>query len=366
MGFGRFTFLFFIVLFGEIQAQTVVLNLRPGLAQKLDTEYTIQEAVDLRIQKSKIGEVFDTRGGRIPVRIQGDLAQAALSFLQKSTNPIDSAFSKIQVRIYEVNLYERFDANQKVWKGEIQLLMGFFALGAFEPEPLLDYSGKIDYSRSSFTMNKVEEVMNRLFFNGLRYFDSWYKVNSAQSRPLAKSAKFEFVETKEPPTAERLYYDKNRPLTWDDFQDIPNPRSRFNATIFVSFSVQGISLMEAGSVVQTVEVGVYMVPNQSWVKDRSDYGLNHEQRHFDIGRIVADRMIFRLKSMEIDPDWYQAKINEEYLDSYREMNRLQEKYDFQTRHGQDTEAQSRWNQWIDEGLAGEWGWIGELLGSGRR
>lgn len=361
MGFGRFTFLFLMVLFGEIQAQTVVLHLRPNASQILETEYKVQQTLDMRIQKSKIGEVFDTRGGRIPVRIQGDLTQAALSFFQKSTIPIDSGFSNIQIRIYEVNLNERFDAKQNVWKGEIQLLMGFFALGAFEPESLLDYSGKIEYSRSNFTMNKVEEVMNRLFFNGLSYFDSWFQVNSAESRPLAKSAKLEFVETKEPPSRERIYYDKNRPLTWEDFLDIPDPRSKFNATIFVSFLVQGISLMEAGTVVQTVEVGVYMVPNQSWVKNQSEYGLNHEQRHFELGRIVADRMIHRLKSMEMDPDWYQAKINEEYLNSYREMNRFQEKYDNQTHNGQDTEAQARWNEWIDAGLKGDWSELERIL-----
>lgn len=362
MGFGRFTFLFLFFLFGEIQAQNVVLYLRPNASQILETEYKIQETVDLRVQKSKIGEVFDFQGNRIPVRIQGDLAQNALSFFQKTTPQSDSSSSKIQVRIYEVNLIERFDAKQNVWKGEIQLLMGFFAIGSFEPEPLLDYSGKIEYSRSSFTMNKVEEVMNRLFFNGLNYFDSWYQVNSPQSRPLAKSAKLEFVETQAPPSRERLYYDKNRPLTWEDFQDIPSARSKFNATIFVSFSVQGISLMEAGSVIQTVEVGVYMVPNQSWVKDRSDYGLNHEQRHFDMGRIVADRMIHRLKAMEIDPDWYQARINEEYLNAYREMNRLQELYDWQTGHGLDKAAQARWNEWIDAGLKGDWSELEKVLG----
>ena len=362
MGFGRFTFLFLIILFGEIQAQNVVLYLRPSSSQILNTEYKIQETVDLRAQKSKIGEVFDSRGNKIPVRIQGDLGQNALSFFQKSTNPTSTASSTIQVRIYEVNLNEQLDEKQKVWKGEIQLLMGFFAMGSFEPVPLLDYSGKIEYTRSSFTMSKVEEVMNRLFFNGLKYFDSWYQVNSPQSRPLAKSAKLEFVETQAPPSRERLFYDKNRPLTWEDFQDIPSARSKFNATIFVSFSVQGVSLMEAGSVIQTVEVGVYMVPNQSWVKERSDYGLNHEQRHFDMGRIVADRMVHRLKSMEIDPDWYQARINEEYLNSYREMNHLQELYDRQTGHGLDKEAQARWNEWIEAGLNGDWSELEKILG----
>ncbi|WP_111669876.1 hypothetical protein [Algoriphagus litoralis] len=364
MGYVRLLFLFqvlWLVIHGNAQAQNVLLHLRPNSSQILNTKYKIQQTVDLRIQKSKIGEVFNTQGVKIPVRIQGDLTQSALLFFQNSTLSEGNENSSIQVRIYEINLNERFDANKKVWKGEIQLLMGFFALGSFDPEPLLDYSGKIEYTRSSFTMVKVEEVMNRLFFNGLRYFDSWFQENSDQSRPLAKSAKLEFIETLAPPSDERLYYDRNRPLSWDDFKDLPSPRSKFNATIFVSFSVQGISLMEAGTVVQTVEVGVYMVPNQSWVKDRSEYGLNHEQRHFDLGRIVADRMIHRLKSMEIEPDWYQAKINEEYLNSYREMNRFQQLYDSQTSHGLDKIAQAKWNDWIEKGLKGDWIELENLL-----
>jgi hypothetical protein len=68
----------------------------------------------------------------------------------------------------------------------------------------------------------------------------------------------------------------------------------------------------------------------------------------------------------LDLDFYQARINEAYLDSYREMNRLQEFYDKQTQNGINTTEQEKWNQRIDEALAGDWNWIEELLRSGRR
>ncbi|OYX15191.1 MAG: hypothetical protein B7Z16_13625, partial [Algoriphagus sp. 32-45-6] len=61
----------------------------------------------------------------------------------------------------------------------------------------------------------------------------------------------------------------------------------------------------------------------------------------------------------------QATINQEYLATYREMNRIQEIYDGQTRHGLDREAQARWNEWIDRGLAGDWSEIEKALAIGK-
>lgn len=357
---------FSIFLFpGNTFAQKVVLNLFPEGKYPLQTEYKILEVADNRIQKSNIGEVIQPGGNKIPVTFSGNLDQLATRFFRQGINPSDSA-QNIQVRIYELELKEVYDQEQKLYKGDIQLAIGFFLMGSNEPAHLLDYLGSTQYRRSSFTMNRVEEVVNKLFQNSLDYFHNWYISQNLSNRALAKSIRLEIIDGNENSTADKVMYDPDRPLVWEDFKDIPSPRSRNNATIFASFSLQGISLMDSGSVVQTLEIRVYMVPSQSWVKTPSDYGLNHEQRHFDLVRIVADRLIYQLKMMDLDLDFYQAKINEAYLDSYREMNRLQEFYDKQTQNGLNSEEQQRWNQWIDEALAGKWEKIDALLIGNRK
>lgn len=343
------------------RAQHIVLRLQSSDLSLLHTDFTINEVLDLRLDKSKIGAVFNATADPQPISIQGNLRENALRFFQSLSSSKSENPSEIEIRIYEVNLAEEFDQKERLWKGEIQLLAGFFIQGPFNPDHLVDYSGKISYRRNNFTMNRVEQVLNRLFYNSLLYFQDWYQKQALENRSLAKTFRLEIVQPSYPSNSHKRYYDYNNPLSWEDFQDIPNPTSRFNATIFTNFSVQGVSLIESGSVVQTLEVEVHMVPKQSWVKEKSDYALNHEQRHFDLVRIVVDRMIYRLQSTELSLDWYQATINKEYLDTYREMNRIQKIYDNQTRHGLDREAQARWNLWIDQGLAKNWEEIEKAL-----
>lgn len=357
---------FCIFLFpGKPFAQRVVLNLISEGKTPPKTEYQILEVVDQRTQKSNIGEVINPSGNKIPVSFNGNLDQLATRFFRQGLNPTDSA-QKIQVRIYELELKETYNQEQKLFEGNIQLSIGYFLMGSNEPTYLLDYLGSTQYRRSDFTMDRIEEVVNKLFQNSLDYFHNWYISQNLSNRTLAKSIRLEIMDSNQPSIADKVMYDSGRPLEWSDFKDIPSARSRNNATIFTSFSLQGISLMDSGSVVQTLEITVYMVPSQSWVKVPSEYALNHEQRHFDVVRIVADRLIDRLKKMDLDLDFYQAKINDAYLDSYREMNRLQEFYDNQTQNGLNTVEQDNWNQWIDVALEGNWEKIDEILVGGRK
>lgn len=355
----------FLISSGYTIAQKVVLDLKSETHTPKETKYRILEVLDHRIQKANIGEVFERGGHKIPVTFQENLDQLATRFFSQSIHPEDSA-QVIQVRIFELELEENFNEPQKLYEGEVQLGLGFFVKGSSEPEHLLDFLGSTQYRRSGFRMDRVEEVVTKLFQNGLDYFDTWYTSQNLSNRALAKTIRLEIIDQNRNSTGEKIYYDAARPLVWEDFKDRPNPLSRNNATIFTSFSVQGISLMDSGSVVQTLEISVYMLPYQSWVKNPSAYGLNHEQRHFDVVRIVADRLIYKLKTMDLDLDFYQARINEAYLDAYREMNRLQDFYEKRTQNGINTDEQEKWNQWLDEALAGDWGWIEELLRSEKR
>jgi len=330
------------------------LNLSPVKNPTLVTDYRFTEALDHRIRKSDIGEVYERAGYKLPVTVQGGMEPSASRFFSESILPIDSAEKEIQVRILELELIERLNQETGLYEGDVQLGLGFYVIGSFDPVHLLDYAGSIQYQRSGFRMDRVETVLNKLFSNSLVYFDSWIKSQALNTRALAKTFRLDIIEQDKVSTGEKVFYDPDRPLVWSDFKARPSPGSRNNATIFTSFSLEGISLMDSGSVVQTLELNVYMLPMQSWVRTPNDYGLNHEQRHFDIVRIVADRLIYRLENAGLSLDFYQAQINEAYLDAYREMNRLQELYEKGVDHGLDPEGQERWNGWIDEALRGDW------------
>ncbi|MFD2201201.1 DUF922 domain-containing protein [Shivajiella indica] len=337
------------------------MNLFPNTKSQIETGYFFKEVIDFRLHKNSIGKVHDINGNRGDVTFKGNLDQLALHFFKNSIQPSKYEPQAIQVRIYELNLSEKLSSNKNIYEGEIQLIMGFFKIGSNEPVQLIDYSGSVNYRRSTNRMDMIENVVNRVFGAGLDYFNTWMNMQVGSNRHLATSVRLEINDEPKASNEDTVYYDPKRPLQWNDFSDRPNPKSRFNASIFASFSIQGRSLMESGSIVQTIELDVYMLPGQSWVRSTSDYALNHEQKHFDVARIVADRLVSKLKSIELNPDWYEATINDAYFDAYREMNRLQEIYDKETGHGTDKIAQEKWNRMIDEALAGDWSWIEEVL-----
>ena len=150
-----------------------------------------------------------------------------------------------------------------------------------------------------------------------------------------------------------------RPLTWEDFLDRPGHASKNNASIFTSLAMEGSPFMENGVLVLPIEVKVYMLPHSSWVRagGKNSYSLNHEQRHFDVTRVVGNRLINKLKQLDLNPENYEAEVNDAFFDFFREMNKLQEIYDARTKHGLDSIAQSRWNTILDQALQGDMGEI---------
>jgi hypothetical protein len=96
----------------------------------------------------------------------------------------------------------------------------------------------------------------------------------------------------------------------------------------------------------------FMLKSSSWVKPPAlnAYSLNHEQRHFDIARIITERFKSKLHPDSLSIEDYNSNIQYQFLESYREMSRLQELYDSETNHGLNVAAQERWNARIDADL----------------
>jgi hypothetical protein len=356
-----FAIVYFLILPFHAFSQKVSVSLLASSEIKRETPYQIKEIIDLRNSKNKIGDVFGENRKPQEVVFQGNLDQLALRFFENSIRPSKSGVQAIQARILQLDLYEKPASGRNIYEGEIQLIISFYRMGNYDPVHLVDFEGSVEYKRSPNRMDMIENVVNRVFGSALQYFDTWMNMQVMSNRNLATKVSLDVIDRAKNSHKDTVYYNPSRPLVWEDFADKPKPGSRFNAAIFTSFSIQGNSIVESGTVLQTIEIDIYMLPEQSWVRNPSEYALNHEQRHFDVVRIVADRLVHKLKNLELDPEMYEATINDAYFEAYREMNRLQEIYDKQTRHGMDTFAQQNWNNWIDEGLAGNWQMIEQAL-----
>lgn len=344
----------------------VLISFRNSIAQDIlfdlkGTDKTILEVAGFELSEvlntqedfALIGKIYNINNQLIKAKINKGLANGIKTFYSNSIKKTDSDRA-IQLKVLEFTITEKLQSS-KVASGELKIKFGYFRKTSFEPVHLVDYEAGITYKRSIHRMDLIDQILNRGLVNSIVFFNDWINENTSVNRKLAKTVRLEILEKKKKSDQDTVFYDINRPLSWSDFLEKPSRTSGYNATIFTSLAMEGAPFMEDGVLIFPIEIKVYMLPESSWAKNqgKSDYALNHEQRHFDVTRVVGNRLISRLKGLQVNPENYEAAVNDAYFDSYREMNRLQEIYDARTRHGLDKDAQSRWNTIIDQALKGE-------------
>lgn len=153
------------------------------------------------------------------------------------------------------------------------------------------------------------------------------------------------------PTSDTLFYPA-RKLTWSDFKGTPSLRGPSAAVAFTSFAYEGSSLLRKDTLQITLTLQVFFIRSASWVRagNMDSYSLAHEQLHFDITYLVARRFMNKIRQLPLTKEDYDSMIQYEYLESFREMNRLQDDFDGETRHGTVISAQLDWNRKIARDL----------------
>jgi hypothetical protein len=145
------------------------------------------------------------------------------------------------------------------------------------------------------------------------------------------------------PDSDTLFYN-TRKLRWSDFRGQPSRSGSSGAVAFTSFAYDGSSLLKKDTLRITLHLQVFFVRSASWVRPgiMDNYALAHEQLHFDITWLVVQRFKQKILHLPLTKEDYDSMIQYEYLESFREMNRLQDAYDEETRHSLNTQAQREW------------------------
>lgn len=145
-------------------------------------------------------------------------------------------------------------------------------------------------------------------------------------------------------SGDTVYYNAQRPLQLSDFIAPPHYRGNSGAVSFSSFAYEGSSRLLHDTLQVHLFLQVFFVKSASWVLPEmaSAQTLLHEQLHFDITYLVATRFQQKILAMRLPADDYDSVIQYEYLESFREMNRVQDAYDNDTRHGTSSYAQQAW------------------------
>ena len=237
--------------------------------------------------------------------------------------------------------------------GIINVTLSFYMPDRFgEDKHLLDYAGNATYKRKPGDPQEVEPALRHLLLNGLAYFNTWINQQVNNDVRFASDVKVVVDDApKEKIEGDSIIYDVNRPLNWADFQSV-TPSSRFDAEVFPSFGYNEQTELNNGIIVVKLGVKVFLPKSSSWVKEnsKSPHTLNHEQRHFDITKIIAERFKKKIVNEKFLLTDYEATINEIYLDCYRELHTMQLQYDKETLHGTYAPEQELWNKKIDKEL----------------
>jgi hypothetical protein len=318
------------------------------------TGFYIAEVKDNRAEKSKPAEIIIKNTANKPqvqaMNLQGGTALAIKQYISKNL-PKQHNGKAVVIGIEQFRISETAVGTSSV-DGQISLRLSFGLDKDYGVEPLISYPGSLRYRRSLASTASVERNLRQLLNSGLSYFDTWMDQNLSWDRRLAKSVKISFTDYKDRKEGDTIYYDAKRPLTWADFQSKIRISSNYQASVMPGIGYTQDANLEDGVLDVRVAVKAFVPKSACWASptDRNNYYLNHEQRHFDIAKIIAEQFKKKMLAKKLTPDNYEALLNMQYLDSYRDMNKMQKAYDDETSHGINRYAQDAWNARIDNEL----------------
>jgi len=359
MSFNRSLVLMFSIVsvllcgaFGIKQKSDGPIILRDEKINFTPKEFYISDVVDERKVHSPIASLLylNPDGSLMakPIDLQGGAELSVQNFLLRNLQQ-DKERRPIVVGIKELKLNEEKLATGRI-SGHLAVVFSFALKLKYYNIHLVDFTGGIRYDRAANQQVDIEAVLRKGMEGVLSDFNTWINSNAESNAMLAKAVRLRFTDYTETPEGDTIYYSAKRPLTWTDFKDKPRD-NRFEAEVLPVMGYTERNKVVKSIIYVDMNIKVSVAKSDCWVRgEKDDYVLNHEQRHFDIEKIISERFKKKLLAMQLPPDNFYGLINAEYLEALREATRMQKKYDTETRHGQDRLAQNQWNEQIDKEL----------------
>ena len=326
--------------------------LKPVKLDFTPNEFYIAGLIDERKDPSAVAWLIPPGSGKdkaVPVDLVGGGKAAMEAFVLQSLAR-DESLRPVIVRVKELRLREKPASNGSV-EGELALDVDFDLKRTKDTVHLVSYQGGMRYTRPPRQKGMAEMGLSRALGGALEYLHQWMEREKDTKVKLARGVKLFINDYTQNRDDDTVFYNVDRPLKWDDFRGKPQS-GRFSASVFPGFSWEAKSEVVEGYIHFHIQTKVYMLKSSSWVREGSKtaYGLNHEQRHFDIVKLVVERFKRKLLGMEFSTEDHDSMLGYYYVEVYREMNRLQDEYDRETQHGLNKTMQEKWNRRIDEEL----------------
>ncbi|MBL7833916.1 MAG: DUF922 domain-containing protein [Cyclobacteriaceae bacterium] len=145
-------------------------------------------------------------------------------------------------------------------------------------------------------------------------------------------------------------WEEGNKLIWTDFKGTkPNSQELSPLKAISAIKIIPLAVRKNGKLHYDIKLS--FARYESWIIEKSEQLLKHEQLHFDIGELSVRKL--RKKLFEIS----EVKLNPTYQDffpaieaAYHETAQMHEAYDNETSHGLIIEIQNEWEARVNQEL----------------
>ncbi|HPF12292.1 MAG TPA: DUF922 domain-containing protein [Flavobacteriaceae bacterium] len=152
-----------------------------------------------------------------------------------------------------------------------------------------------------------------------------------------------------------ITWDKSRQLVWDDFKDAVDwndPIGNAMTSYKIVVVPENVLVDEEDHIQNHEKLSV--VANfycyHSWVNKRTENLLRHEQTHFDIAELFARKLRKRFETLKSQGEKRFSVYYSEFKEYSALCREMQKKYDRETQHGNDFQANDTWKELIQKEL----------------
>ncbi|MFT7435213.1 MAG: hypothetical protein ACI8UX_001006 [Psychromonas sp.] len=341
---GNYLFLlFFLGLSYSLPGQTA-LNLQAQDYNFEDQGYFYIGVKDTRDSPYFLGLLYTKFASKRDLVLNRGTEEAFMEHLDRNFNTSSSRVP-LSIEINALSFRESMDKDGLI-RGSAKMNLSIYALHDGKFTLLCKPYSSSKYERSINNINEAsyEGILRQMWISCMQYTDNYIALNRTRLEPFNSGVEIIILPLETRNMRDTVHY-LSRKVSWTDFRGEPRYGSKYSAAIFPSIGLGSKLTIRNNKLTAILQPQVYMVQSQSWAKSgsKNNSGLEHEQIHFDITKVVMDRLLGRLKKLNANSmDDLSSMIQYEYLEAYKEMNRIQEAYDSESNHNLNERGQEEW------------------------
>ncbi len=337
---------------GFAQVQLVLKS--PPFSARNTEGYFIDKVLDERDKKNTLGSVFLRDRSKTDLIIKGGISEAFGQLSRKHIKMDASGGLPIVIKVKVLSIAEQSSGTSLI-EGQLKMEIEAYTVFNNREEKLCTARSNSRFSRSYGTAHEdsYEPLLSKMWFSCLSYVDTYISQNKQKLEPFNAGSQIVILPFQTENSGDTVHY-ASRKVNWNDFKGPIRGKSHYGAAIFTSIGLKTRLRIVEGKLTAYITPQVFMIPSQSWarVDARDQAALEHEQIHFDITQVIMNRLINKLRNIEANSiDDLNSMIQYEYLESFKEMNRMQEQYDNESDHNLYKPGQLKWKLQVKEWLS---------------